>query len=94
MSKGTKNVLVLVLALGMLSLAGCVGAKYKPLVATVDSDAEACMWVVAIRDNATDSKLFWCCSEGGEPICTEANFEELGKRQMANPFRSGRPASP
>lgn len=94
MSKGTKTVVVLLLALAMLGTVGCMGAKYKPLMATVDADAEACVWVVAMRDNATDSKLFWCCSEGGEPVCTEANFEELGERQMKNPFRGGRPASP
>ena len=94
MSKGTKIALVAVLALGMLASVGCVGAKYKSLAAIADTGSDDCMWVVAVRDNASDSKLFWCCAEDGAPVCTEASFDELGQRQMANPFRTGRPSAP
>ena len=94
MNKGTKIAVLFGATLLLLVAVGCVGAKYKALLPSIEGDPGACMWVVAIRDNATDSRLFWCCSEGGNPQCTEASFEELGERQLQGPFRSGKPSVP
>lgn len=73
---------------------GCVGAKYRPLIASGPDDDAAtpdCQWVETLRDDSTDSRLMWCCGPQGDPLCTEASFVESQGRQLSEPFRQGLP---
>jgi len=81
----------------LFTVAGCVGVKYLPIAETDVAAAEAgegCWWAKAVRDGATDQRLFLCCEEADGPVCTEVRMDELEKRQLRKPFRNGKPTVP
>jgi len=92
-------VIVTLLSLAIVACAGCfVGAKYKVLKEAPKSDGSGPygFWAVSERTPSEDQRIFWCYlqSKQSKPICKEAVFQELKKRQQGKPYRLGLPAIP
>jgi len=91
--------MVSLLSLAMLACTGCfVGARYKALTAGAQLDGSGSygFWAASERSPGEDQRIYWCYlqSKQSKPICKEAVFQELKKRQQGKPYRLGLPPVP
>ena len=92
-------VVITLLSLAMIATSGCfVGAKYKVMQEAPKSEGNGAygFWALSERTPSEDQRIFWCYvqSKQTKPICKEALFQELKKRQKGKPYRLGLPPIP